>query len=131
MRIEQARRIFGAPFGWGVADCCTAPSDLFRLLHGVDPMALLRGRYDSLSGALRLARSFGGFEAMAQACADHAGLRGGVGAVGEIGLVDAMCLPFVAPHMTRAMALRMRDGWWVRMENGVIVVSDVTRCWRA
>lgn len=129
-QIARMRRIFAAPFAWGQADCCTAPCDGFRALHGVDPMALLRGEYGSFAGAARALLRFGGFGAMAAACAEHAGLRPGVGAVGEIGLVDVTALP-AAPHFDAALALRMRDGWWIKMENGVLVADHATRCWRA
>lgn len=128
--LAQIRRVFAAPFTWGTADCCTAPSDGFRLLHGVDPMALLRGRYTTFSGAARASMRMGGFEHMAQACAGDAGLFDGVGAVGEIGLVDMTGLP-AAPHFNAALALRMPDGWWVKMENGVLVAPDALRSWRA
>lgn len=127
--LARLRRVFSAPFDWGKADCCTAPCDAFLALHGVDAMALLRGQYTTFSGAARAVLRFGGFDAMAQACAAHAGLRAGVGAVGEIGLIDMMALPAV-PHFDAALGLRMKDGWWVKVENGVLVAPAAMRCWR-
>lgn len=128
--LPRIRRVFAARFEWGVSDCCTAPSDGFLGLHGVDPMSLLRGKYTTFSGAARASMRLGGFEQMAQACAGHAGLFDGVGEVGEIGLVDVTGMP-AAPHFNAALALRMPDGWWVKMENGVLVAAGAIRSWRA
>ncbi|WP_397544909.1 DUF6950 family protein [Roseicitreum antarcticum] len=41
------------PFVWGASDCCTSASDVFQALHGVDPMAPLRGQYTTEAGAWR------------------------------------------------------------------------------
>lgn len=44
------------PFRWGRNDCCLFAADWIVLLHGVDPAARLRGRYQSALSAARLVR---------------------------------------------------------------------------
>lgn len=39
------------PFSWGTDDCCTFACDVMQEAFGIDPMAVLRGRYDSEAGA--------------------------------------------------------------------------------
>lgn len=43
-----------APFVWGSRDCCTAACDLVERMTGLDPMAELRGQYDSPLSAARV-----------------------------------------------------------------------------
>lgn len=42
------------PFAWGAHDCCLWAADTVRAVTGVDPMADLRGSYDSEIGAARV-----------------------------------------------------------------------------
>ena len=72
--MEVALDVMDRPWQWGEADCCTAACDVFLRLHGVDPMAHLRGRYATKTGAMRLIASFGGFVPMARALAEKSGL---------------------------------------------------------
>lgn len=48
------------PFAWGDNDCCTFAADAVREMTGVDPMAELRGRYDSARSAARRVEEAGG-----------------------------------------------------------------------
>ena len=72
--MEVALDVMDRPWQWGEADCCTSACDVFLRLHGVDPMAHLRGTYHTKTAALRLIAKFGGFQAMAHALAERAGL---------------------------------------------------------
>lgn len=42
------------PFAWGSADCLTFCGDCVRALNGSDPIAAIRGRYKTETGAKRL-----------------------------------------------------------------------------
>jgi hypothetical protein len=47
-------------FIWGRADCCLWGADWVRLMRGVDPAAEFRFVYNSLGGALRVLKPYGG-----------------------------------------------------------------------
>jgi hypothetical protein len=47
------------PFAWGQSDCITLVADAAAAMTGVDPLAALRGRYDSADGARALIRELG------------------------------------------------------------------------
>ncbi len=85
--LEAALTAMSGPFAWGRCDCCIGACDAFADLHGVDPMAHLRGEYRDRPSALRIIRAAGGFRALARDCAARAGLVPGDGAPGEIGVV--------------------------------------------
>ncbi len=46
------------PFAWGVDDCLTLPADWLVMVTGHDPMADLRGRYDTAASCQRLTGFF-------------------------------------------------------------------------
>ena len=99
----------------GLADCCSAPCDAFRALHGVDPMAPLRGTYDDWPEARARVRQMGGWRRMFATLARRAGLVAGQGAPGEIGLI---ALP---GH--RHLGLCVGGDWWaIRVDGGVQTV---------
>ncbi len=55
--VAQARAL---PFQWAVFDCCSMPCQAVQIITGVDPLAELRGRYQTELGALRILRRFAG-----------------------------------------------------------------------
>lgn len=119
--LATAIDVMDRPFEWGVADCCTSACDVFLRLHGIDPMAPLRGRYRTERGArVHIARR-GGFLAMANALAAEAGLVPGAGAPGEIGVVETPDGP----------ALAISDGgvWLAKSPGGVTSVATAARSW--
>jgi len=85
--MQAVLAVMNRPFVWGTADCCTSACDVFLRLWGVDPMQPLRGLYASKDEATAIIRARGGWRRMAQGLADAAGLVGGCGEAGEIGLV--------------------------------------------
>lgn len=127
--MVEVERVMAARWEWGVADCCTAACDVFAALHGVDPMAAIRGRYNTAIGAYRIIREWGGFPAMAEALARSAGLSVGAGAPGEIGLS--------APGHAggpdgRALLICVQPGHWAgKSETGFTILPGAERCWHA
>lgn len=49
--VETIARHQAEPFAWGQSDCITRIADLALAMTGVDPMADLRGGYDSAAGS--------------------------------------------------------------------------------
>ena len=127
--LAEVERVMGARWQWGVADCCASASDVFLALHGVDPMAEVRGTYTDAIGAYRLVRDWGGFPAMAEAMARISGLSVGSGQPGEIGLS--------APGNAggpdgRALLICIQPGQWAgKSEMGFSVLPGAERSWHA
>lgn len=121
MVIALVDRIYLRPFEWGVSDCCTRACDVFAALHGVDPMAPLRGRYKTRLGALRLIRRMGGWQAMTEALAAQAGLVPGGAAQGDLGLVETGRGP--------GLAVRALHGWAAPLDNGVVILPRALASW--
>ena len=109
---------------WGSADCCTAACDVFLRAWGVDPMAELRGTYDSEGGAARAIVARGGWLAMAQGLADDAGLvrSDRAGALG-LGVVPEA-------FGGRALVIQASPGVWLgKTLTGCKTVQDVEASW--
>lgn len=117
MVAEAVDAVMHGPWVWGSADCCTAACDVFRRLHGIDPMAPLRGCYATEAEAVALIRSYGGWRRMFAELRDLAGLRPGVGAAGEIGLVR---------EGQYSLAIGIGGGMWAgRIDGGYSTTSKV------
>ena len=114
------------PWQWGVADCCTAACDVFARLHGIDPMAPLRGRYSTRLGAGRLIARHGGWQAMGDALAARSGLVVmEEGRPGDLGLIDA-------GGGTLALGICTAPGVWAgKSESGMATVYGARRAWGA
>jgi hypothetical protein len=111
------------PVVWGASDCCCAASAAFARLHGIDPMADLRGRYADEAGAEALIRVRGGLVRAAARQARATGLRRGRGEAGDLGVVRQ--------GERAALALAVGGGWWaVRIEGGMMTVQGAVRSWR-
>lgn len=52
--LEEFLAQAGVPFAWGTADCLTFAAGVAQRMLGRDPMAHLRGRYDSEGTARRV-----------------------------------------------------------------------------
>tara|TARA_R100001244_G_scaffold2541_7_gene3981 strand:- start:607 stop:993 length:387 start_codon:yes stop_codon:yes gene_type:complete len=122
--LARAIDVMDRPWEWGKADCCTAACDVFRALHGIDPMASLRGRYMTRREAHRIIRDMGGFVAMAETLAASAGLSAGHGEPGEIG---------VAEHDGGlALVIAVGPGAWAgKTLTGMTTVPEALEFWRA
>ncbi|NHK29198.1 hypothetical protein FF098_014855 [Parvularcula flava] len=62
--IDGARR---KDFVWSAHDCCTFPADCVAALTGTDPMADIRGTYETARQALELINQEGGIADMVSA----------------------------------------------------------------
>lgn len=126
--MEEIERVMSTRWEWGVSDCCAASCDVFAALHGVDPMATVRGTYDDAVSAARLIREWGGFVAMADAFARSCCLMVGTGQTGEIGL----SAPGDAGGPDgRAMLICIEPGAWAgKTEFGYAVLPGAERSWR-
>lgn len=125
MILAVALEVMDRDFAWGEADCGAAACEVFRRLHGVDPMAEFRGRYASAREAVRIARDAGGWEALAETVFRRAGLAKGRGEPGEIGLVRG------AGHGP-SLAICVAPGAWAgKTLTGLATLPQAERCWRA
>jgi hypothetical protein len=122
--IAMALAVMWREWEWGGADCCTAACDVFLRAWGVDPMAELRGTYQSESGAARAIVARGGWLAMAQGLADGAGLvrSDRVGALG-LGVV-------AGAFGGRALVIQAAPGVWLgKTLTGCKTVNNVEASW--
>lgn len=74
------------PLVWGESDCCLTAGDVFLRLHGIDPVAGLRGRYASVLEACRIIRAAGGMVPLFTGLFAAAGLVAAKGRAGLIGI---------------------------------------------
>lgn len=116
-------QVYLQPFEWGRSDCCTRACDVYRALHGVDPMAPLRGRYDGPVSAARLIRSYGGWQAM---CATLAGRAGLVQAGSE---EPGAALGLVPNGKDFALSIAVPGGWAVPVDCGVVIAPRALATW--
>ena len=121
--LRLSMRIMGRCWTWGEADCCTAACDVFQALHGVDPMASLRGVYRTKIGAQRAIVARGGWMVMAETLAREAGLGAGQGAAGDIALVRTEAGLY-------ALAVTLGEGACVAKSlNGGTILQGFERSW--
>jgi hypothetical protein len=112
--MEAALRHAEALWAWGQSDCCTFACDVFCDVYGIDPMANIRGTYDSAAGAARLVRSRGGMEANVRRTLREAGLVPCEPREGVLGVVTD------AASGLAAAAICAEPGvWLVRTETGL------------
>lgn len=122
--LIEAANVMDAPWEWGVADCCTSACDVFEALHGIDPMAELRGKYDSQLGAAKEIIKRGGFIKMCESLAFQAKLEQGEGKAGEIGVARL-------PDGNYALVIAIADNTWAgKTETGFVTVHEVERSWK-
>lgn len=110
--------LLSRPFGWGRNDCCTVAADVVQAVTGCDPMADLRGQYETERQALRILAKAGGIEAYLNerlgpvvpvACAQ----------VGDIGLCDDGRLVFCGGGV-----------WKGPGDNGLVTTTPPIKVWR-
>jgi len=121
MVMAHVLEVYDAPFEWGAADCCTSACDVFARMHGVDPMAPLRGQYATRDEAWALIRRWGGWRRMFVSLTALAGLSDGSGAEGELGLVKT--------EAGFTLATGVGGDWWaVKMDNGFKTIPGAILC---
>ena len=120
--MDAVFEAFDGPFVWGRSDCCTAACDAFAALHGVDPMASLRGRYSTRIGAALIIHRAGGFIALAEGLAARAGLVPSDGGAGDIGVA------LVGEE--HALVIGLGGGMWAgKVDGGFQTVRGAGRAW--
>lgn len=125
MILPHVIEVMDRRWKWGEADCCTAACDVFQRLTGIDPMAPLRGRYDSWDSAHALIKEMGGFEAMTDTLAAEAGLVQSDGRPGDIGVVFGQANGF-------ALGICLKPGAWAgKSISGFRTLPGFLRCWHA
>ncbi|WP_353475510.1 hypothetical protein PVT71_18260 [Salipiger sp. H15] len=122
--LGAALEHMSGPWVWGSADCCTSACNAFLALHSIDPMACLRGTYQSFGGARRMIASFGGFLPMCEHLAERYHLTPGSGLPGELGVVQLN-------NGRHALALGTGTAWQAKSPAGTIAVPSVLRSWNA
>jgi hypothetical protein len=121
--IDHVLAVMRGPIVMGMSDCCPAACDVFQRLHGIDPMAPLRGRYHTAIGAARIIARAGGFEALADDLAERAGLAR---CVWQPGALATAVMP-TGPALVIGLD---QPGWWAgRCEGGYQILRDVGRIW--
>lgn len=115
--------VMAGPMVWGFSDCCMSACDVFLRLHGIDPMAPLRGLYTNEAEARALIRARGGWRRMTTWLAAGAGLHKGCAAAGEIGLVRG--------DLGLSLAIGLgRDRWVGRIDGGYATKKGAVLSWR-
>jgi hypothetical protein len=108
--------------GWDWArhwHCLGDASDVFALLHGVDPMASLRPRWRTMAGALRVVARAGGVDALVAPAFRAAGLLPGPAVSGAIGIGGVDSPAFGG----RAVMICIAPGFWAgKTEAGFAVI---------
>ncbi len=123
--IAAAFDILPRPFDWALQhDCCMDVSLVFRSVHGIHPMAVYEGRYSTELGAARILRRVGGLVSLWRGLARDAGLHGGIGGVGEIGVHTG--------GGVETAVICIEPGVWAgKSTSGMATVHDVEVSWRA
>lgn len=116
-----ALEIMARRWVWGVSDCSAAACDVFARLHGVDPLAPLRGRYRTAAEA-RAAQG-PDWAVVCRGLAARAGLVEGAEVPGALGLIR---------HAEGlALAVCIRPGLWAAKTLGGVaeVQAEAECCW--
>jgi len=122
--LAAVMAVMDRPWEWGAADCCTAACDVFARLHGVDPMAPLRGLYGTKAEAQAMIAREGGLDALAARLAAFSGLRLSEGQAGDIGVSG----PGVASG-GRCLMICTGRGWAAKSPAGFVIVPRAERAW--
>lgn len=113
---------------WGFSDCCISASDVFDNLHGIDPMSVVRGTYDTARKAYRLTQQWGGLFEMSKKLAELSNLQISSGDVGDIGISYKGVA--MGPE-GRALLICIQPGAWAgKTENGYAIIPNAEICWR-
>jgi hypothetical protein len=118
------------PFAWGTDDCLTLPADWLAKVTGLDPMADLRGRYDSAATCQRLTGFFNNPDSVVSPRMAGFAAREGMAQRGDVGLV--MTLLGNVPRFHGAIFLG-KTKWLVRsiQQNiDLIEPAKVIRIWQ-
>jgi hypothetical protein len=108
------RRAAGEPFRFGEWDCAMTLANWVREVSGEDPAPMLRGRYRTRLGWMRIVKREGGLVALVGALAFGAGMKPtDRPAPGDVGVVEV-------PGVGHAGAIRTARGWAVKLDDGIV-----------
>lgn len=118
--VRQRR---GTPFAWGLADCCLWGADVVQAVTGRDPMADLRGSYDTEAAARDVLARLG---ALRHLLSRRVGprVRAALGRPGDLGMTLESGRGCVVAHV---------GGCWMGQgPRGLVPVRDdgVLAAWR-
>lgn len=123
--VRAASRIMSRQWCWRDAFCAAAACDVFRELHGFDPMAEVRGSFATERGALRWVRARGGMTLAVGGVLEPQGFAACGAVPGALGLVPQPG-PFGA-----VLAICIRPGAWAaKTETGLAVASEYEVAWK-
>lgn len=122
--MDLVLEIMDRPWSWGESDCCAAACDVFAALHGIDPMAGLRGTYASRAEAEAMIAREGGLDALAARLAALSGLRRSEGRAGDIGVSGPG-----AASGGRALLICVGRGWAGKSPRGFSVLPRAEVAW--
>lgn len=117
------------PFAYGRNDCCLFLADWWRLLHGADPAAELRGRYADETGKDDLLAQERGLQRLVARVARRAGaVRTASPTTGDFGLIAREGNPYGAICTGKAGDALC---WAIRSETGVAFLTNprVLQAW--
>lgn len=116
--------VMGEPWRWGERDCCAAACEVFRRLHGIDPMGALRGGCGTREAADLVVAAHGGMTAMVARLTASAGLVPTDAPVaGDLGLSaerpEGKVLCICVGH----------DRWAAKTARGFAIIGAAERAW--
>lgn len=99
------------PFVWGVRDCVPWACGWVAQERGFDPLAAIRGAYDSRLSCARFLRRQGGLLALARREMDAAGLgETQAPRAGDVGIIETAIGPMGAIRAGSVWAVKTLDG---------------------
>lgn len=116
--------VMATPWRWGERDCCASACEVFRRLHGFDPMADVRGLCGSRAEASAFVAAEGGMAAMAARRLAAAGLVEATDPrPGDLGLS--------AERPEGVVLCVMVEGgkWAAKTARGFALIDGVERAW--
>lgn len=126
--MQAAMQAMDRRWMWGEADCCASVCAAYARLHGIDPMAALRGSYSDAAGAAGIVARAGGWDALCEEWLARAGMvevPPQAAPPGSIGLLAPQ------PNGTRALAFGLGSGWAGKGARGMTLLREVARAWAA
>lgn len=117
--VEFMRRYQDRPFKWGQDDCCLFVADWWQETHGVDPVAHIRGTYDSYESAHAIIDAAGGLLRLIEDLAARAGAKEvSTPSTGSFAVIDpGVCAIYV-------------QGFWVSRSEVGLVFNKEAKPWR-
>lgn len=112
----------GGPLVYGSTDCFAGPCAAFAALHGVDPLAHLRGSYSGHLSASRIIWRHGGARRLADEIMTQAGLCVTGDVTGAIGVFRN--------GAEWSLAIGIEPGCWAaKLDSGFGFIAECRQAW--